>query len=171
MALTSAQRAGVNVPAAVFDIGRAWLGLVSDERRPGLYTYRPGCVSSPAMTAESMFVHRLLATDPADAHMRNASPYLLEHRPTLDRGESSSYWYYGTLEMLQVGSEDWERWNNDLKNVHLRTQRVDGVDAGSWDPSDKSSVEGGRVYQTAICTLTLEVDYRYLPLNLSEPKS
>ena len=32
---------------------------------------------------------------------------------------------------------------------------------GSWEPSDRWSVEGGRAYATAINALTMEVYYRY----------
>jgi hypothetical protein len=46
----------------------------------------------------------------------------------------------------------------------LTNQRQSGAAAGSWDPRDNWSKIGGRVYQTAICTLCLEVYYRYLPM-------
>ena len=38
--------------------------------------------------------------------------------------------------------------------------------AGSWDPSGPWGRYGGRLYSTAISTLTLEVYYRLLPLYL-----
>ena len=37
----------------------------------------------------------------------------------------------------------------------------DGCAHGSWDPIDRWGFEGGRVYATAINTLSLEVWYRY----------
>ena len=46
----------------------------------------------------------------------------------------------------------------------LAHQQVDGAAAGSWEPVDEWAEIGGRVYQTAICTLMLEVYYRYLPM-------
>jgi hypothetical protein len=43
-----------------------------------------------------------------------------------------------------------------------------GCAAGSWDPEkpmpDPHANVGGRIYSTALATLTLEVYYRYLPL-------
>jgi len=53
-----------------------------------------------------------------------------------------------------------------VKKELLAHQRPadDGRVGGSWDPLDRWSTTGGRVYQTAICTLTLEVYYRYLPM-------
>jgi hypothetical protein len=50
-------------------------------------------------------------------------------------------------------------------------QRDEGAATGSWDPLDRWSLTGGRVYQTAICTLSLEVYYRYLPMYESAPRT
>ena len=44
-----------------------------------------------------------------------------------------------------------------------------GKAAGSWEPTGEWAPVAGRVYQTALCTLMLEVYYRYLPLYLREP--
>ena len=32
------------------------------------------------------------------------------------------YWYYGTLAMFQMGGENWERWNKNLKTVVIDHQ-------------------------------------------------
>ena len=40
----------------------------------------------------------------------------------------------------------------------------EGPQAGSWDTNDLWGGHGGRVYTTALATLTLEVYYRFLPL-------
>ena len=45
-----------------------------------------------------------------------------------------------------------------------KTQRNDGDLAGSWDPDRRWGAHGGRVFATALCTLCLEVYYRYLPM-------
>jgi hypothetical protein len=82
------------------------------------------------------------------------------------------YWYYGTLGMFQTGGDQWKKWNEDLKKALLPNQRKGGpmdksvqdVD-GSWDPVTAFDCSGGRVYSTAMATLSLEVYYRYLPLN------
>ena len=36
--------------------------------------------------------------------------------------------------------------------------------AGSWDVTDPHGNAGGRIYQTALSLLTLEVYYRHLPI-------
>ncbi|MDQ7780995.1 MAG: hypothetical protein RDV41_14970, partial [Planctomycetota bacterium] len=40
-------------------------------------------------------------------------------------------------------------------------KKADKCAEGSWDADDRWGYEGGRVYGTAINTLTLEVYYRY----------
>jgi hypothetical protein len=49
-----------------------------------------------------------------------------------------------------------------MKRALVANQRREaGVDEhGSWDPVDPWSAEGGRVYSTAICCLSLESYYR-----------
>ncbi|MFN9037496.1 MAG: hypothetical protein ACK5YO_14440, partial [Planctomyces sp.] len=39
-----------------------------------------------------------------------------------------------------------------------------GPGAGSWDVTDPHGNGGGRIYQTALSVLTLEVYYRHLPM-------
>ena len=65
-----------------------------------------------------------------------------------------------------MGAGEWEqRWNEALQAELLARQRWDGSAAGSYDPDDLWGGYGGRVYSTALATLSLEVYYRYLPLH------
>ena len=59
--------------------------------------------------------------------------------------------------------------HEQVKDALLAGQRTTGMLEGSWDPDDQWARTGGRVYQTAICTLTLEVYYRYLPSFVRAP--
>ncbi len=74
------------------------------------------------------------------------------------------YWYYGTLCTFQQGGDLWKRWNEALKKALTDNQRKDGDDTGSWDPVGQFSPNWGRVGQTAIGCLCLEVYYRYQKL-------
>ena len=57
-------------------------------------------------------------------------------------------WYYFAQMFFQNGGEEWKYWNDTALPVILK-----GQDAkGSWNG----------VYNTALCTLMLEVYYRYL---------
>ena len=64
----------------------------------------------------------------------------------------------------------WGKWNQDMKRVLIKLQRSGGDADGSWDPNTQWGNRGGRVYSTAMATLTLEVYYRYLPMYGAAPK-
>ena len=66
--------------------------------------------------------------------------------------------------MFHAGGEDWEIWNEAMKQTLLPMQRSSGSEAGSWDPNGMWGGYGGRVYSTATAALSLEVYYRYLPV-------
>ena len=67
--------------------------------------------------------------------------------------------------MYQLQDDHWQRWNDALRAALLSRQvHQEGPLAGSWDTSDLWGSYGGRVYTTALATLTLEVYYRFLPL-------
>jgi hypothetical protein len=74
------------------------------------------------------------------------------------------YWYYGTLAMYQYGGPEWEQWNDSLRDLLVADQLDAGPHAGSWEPRGVWGRYGGRIYQTALSTLCLEVYYRFLPL-------
>jgi hypothetical protein len=74
------------------------------------------------------------------------------------------YWYYATLGMYQLQGTHWQRWNEAIRPALVSRQVKQGPQAGSWNTDDLWGGYGGRVYTTAMATLTLEVYYRFLPL-------
>ena len=67
-----------------------------------------------------------------------------------------------------MGGPYWEAWHERLHPMLLETQIQDGAFAGSWHPlspiPDRWGQHGGRIYVTAMNLLSLEVEYRHLPL-------
>jgi hypothetical protein len=164
MALASARKAGMDLPETALDHVRRWMDLVRHPIERGRYAYQPGRQYTDAMTAEGMFIRQLLGVSRDDADMRASARFLIENPPNWERDANTYYWYYATLAMFHYQGEAWERWNESLKNELVPRQITTGKAAGSWDPADQWADIGGRVYQTAICALCLEVYYRYLPL-------
>jgi hypothetical protein len=122
------------------------------------------------MTAEGLFVQQLLGRKRDEPIMLGSVAYISQHPPKWTSQANTYYWYYATLSLFQHQGSAWESWNAALKKQLLAHQQQDGAVAGSWDLTDKYSKVGGRVYQTAICTLCLEVYYRYLPMyGVQEP--
>lgn len=75
-------------------------------------------------------------------------------------------WYYNTQAFFQKGGKEWEAWNSQCREQILKNQRPDG----SYNPESgehagaTTSAAGGdaEIYRTCLCTLMLEVYYRYL---------
>ena len=84
------------------------------------------------------------------------------------------YWYYVTQTKFHSGGDIWNKWNKQfsvqlVKNQQIEKDAIDGpkgkkCDIGWWEPPQ--GIKGhsdGPVMDTCLCTLQLEVYYRYLP--------
>ncbi|MFM7318993.1 MAG: hypothetical protein ACKO5E_18765 [bacterium] len=170
LALRSGRSLGMNVPQNSINGIKAWLDAVSEGKNGGLAKYQPWKESTPTMTAEAWLCRFFLNLDPGVKRSREAADHLLTHGPDRDP-YNLYYWYYGTLAMYQQGGPDWEKWNGLVRDRIVKKQKTDGHKSGSWDPDDSQwGTYGGRIYCTALATLTLEVYYRFLRL-YEEPKS
>ena len=72
--------------------------------------------------------------------------------------------YYATQVLHHVGGPEWAAWNRKLRDYLVQTQSETGHEAGSWYFQEKHGDAGGRLYNTAVAVMILEVYYRYLPL-------
>jgi hypothetical protein len=95
-------------------------------------------------------------------------------KPALD-----TYLYFPATQVVRhFGGDEWKTWNEGPKKGDgtrsggMRDYLIDlqitkeGEDKGSWDPDQHILGKScGRLGTTAMCLLTLEVYYRYLPLN------
>jgi hypothetical protein len=73
-------------------------------------------------------------------------------------------WYYYSQAFFQKGGDDWKFYNEQLLPQILNNQAADGSwkpERSNWNAGSAGNREGG-VYKTALCTLQLEVYYRYL---------
>ncbi len=171
MSLKSASIAGVAINPIVRQKMIDFLNSVRQGEHGGLFGYRRSVLVdgretepvTPVMTAEALFCQQMLGYPRDSATSREAVQYMLRNMPQLSQ-LNMYYWYYGTLAMYQYGGKPWEDWNNVVRDTLIQEQRRDGAYAGSWDPNGPWGKYGGRLYSTAISTLTLEVYYRLLPL-------
>ena len=163
MALKSSEIAGMEVPADTQAGMVKFLRRISVGDRRGLASYRFGEAPKASMTAEALFSRQMLGMKRDNPSSLEAVDYLMRHPPRQTE-QDLYYWYYGTLAMYQYGGEPWRKWNDQLRDTLVATQRKQGHAAGSWDPRDNWSLHGGRLYSTALSTLCLEVYYRFLPL-------
>jgi len=78
------------------------------------------------------------------------------------------YNYYGTQVMHHWGGNMWENWNYVLREHLIETQARDGHESGSWYFDGGHGDAGGRLYNTCLAVMTLEVYYRHLPIYRAE---
>ena len=159
----SAQEVGIPIPSDIRSGIERWLDRVAVGRAGGLAVYRPEERETPTMTAEAWTCRQMLGLGGPGPTSDEASAYLLVNGP--DRGPFNLYyWYYATLAMYQRGGSAWTRWNAQARDQLVRRQVSGGHASGSWESDDdrQYGARGGRIYSTAIATLTLEVYYRYL---------
>jgi hypothetical protein len=165
MALHSVSRLGVAIPKSTREGAFKWLGRVTRSRKGMLSGYR-NADPSPAMTAQAVFSRVLLAQPVDEQQTEEFAGYLLKHPP--GRGRTDLYYlYYGSLAMMQFGGRAWEKWNTLTRERLVKLQQRGGELAGSWPTDTRWALHGGRIYTTAMATLTLEVYYRYLPIYTS----
>ncbi|MFI4876734.1 MAG: hypothetical protein ACIALR_15395, partial [Blastopirellula sp. JB062] len=75
------------------------------------------------------------------------------------------YNYYATQVLRHYGGEKWEAWNVKQRDFLIKSQVKEGQpEAGSWHFSGSHTDKGGRLYNTSLSLLTLEVYYRHLPI-------
>ena len=136
-------------------------------RAPGEHSVRFPPEKGECMTAVGMLCRVFLGVDADDRALQSGASLVLERPPVWNETDGSIdhyYWYYGSYALYQVGEAAWKKWSEQLTNAVVRTQRSDGNFNGSWDPAGVWGDDGGRVYSTAILTLTLESYYRYSAL-------
>lgn len=170
MALKSGQLLGLPIPESAWQGARRYLRTVSSGMHGGLAAYRPGQRPSFAMTAEALLCRQLLGLSADSATASEAADHLLRELPGQSEPANLYYWYYGTMALYQLQGPQWPEWNAALQQTLLARQCSEGPDAGSWDTNTLWGGYGGRVYTTAIATLSLKVYYRYLPLLGREPQ-
>jgi hypothetical protein len=178
MVLKSAEISGLSLPPSGYTGARAWFDetTTADYGRVGYTAANTGKVFIPGMNEH--FDHnealtaigvmsRIFMDKQKDARQANGADLLLRNKPAWQgNAVDFYYWYYASLALFQFDGPSgakWKSWNEPMKKALVDHQNVksSGCRSGSWEPVDRWSCEGGRVYATAINALTLEVYYRY----------
>jgi hypothetical protein len=179
MALKSAELAGLSFPNSAYEGARKWLDEVTEENthRVGYTAKNTGKVYDAGknerfthhetLTAAGMVARIFMDKNGSDPRLSGGVQLLVKDTPRADANEIDyAYWYFGSMALFQYDGPtgtSWKRWNEKMKDVVLKGQRAakEGEKSGSWEPVDRWSHAGGRVYATAMNALTLEVYYRY----------
>ncbi len=159
MALKSCQMAGLEPPAKTLNKAEEFLESLSESN--GTYYGYQDSQTKPTPTAVGL-LSRMYLGWPRDADQLETGPeYLAGFAPS----DHDVYFnYYATQVLFHVRHDRWPDWNLRIRDYLIRTQAIRGHENGSWFFEDPHGSVGGRLYTTAMCIMTLEVYYRYLPL-------
>lgn len=163
MALKSAASSDLDVdPTTVIRVDEF---LNSQQSEKGSkYGYRSN-KPRPSTTAIGLLMRLFRGWPKTDPRIARGALYLFEQKPS---AFDVYFNYYTTQVLYQIQSPFWQVWNTRLRDYLVETQSKDGHEAGSWYFDDAnpppSNAIGGRLYCTAMATMTLEVYYRYMPI-------
>ncbi|MEK6233530.1 MAG: hypothetical protein N2C14_02370 [Planctomycetales bacterium] len=164
MALKSARLAYLHVPSQCFPLAGAFLDGTQNEYG-ARYDYQPKggdkTPSDKATTAIGLLCRMYLGWE----KNRPALGAGLGHVSNWGPAANNMYYnYYATLAMHHWGGRRWRKWNLVMRDHLIGRQLTRGPEAGSWHFAGGHGEEGGRLYNTAMAVMTLEVYYRYLPI-------
>lgn len=179
IALKSAKVAGLHVDHGAIDAVNSYLDSVeykvqTDERKyegASIYwhTRKQQTTeghSGQRVTAGAMVARQFLGRKGED--LAASAAYLVKTggAPVWEKDGANvdlCCWWLTTLSLYQQDGQIWRDWFVPMKKALIEHQRHNGDDAGSWDPAG-AGTEWGRVGQTALACLALEVYYRYQQL-------
>ena len=78
--------------------------------------------------------------------------------------DNNYYNYYATQVLRHYEGEMWTNWNAKMRDQLITTQAKTGHEKGSWYTGGPHAEKGGRLYDTSLSTMILEVYYRHLPI-------
>lgn len=173
MALKSAKVSGLKVPAAAFDGAIKFLESV-EIKNADAGGYGASRFKYMANQEHAQSAHRLTAIGTLARQflgwkkdeLQGNVDWFVNKGGVPSHGANGEnvdlyYWYYGTLCVFQQGGEVWNKWNAGMVKALTENQCKQGDANGSWNPTGEFSTEWGRVGQTALSALCLEVYYRY----------
>lgn len=125
------------------------------------YGYEPGDGPRDSMTAVGLLCRIYLGWKRENPALKAG----VEHLSRVGPQPGKIYYnYYATQVLHHWGGDLWNQWNLKMRDELVSTQVKSGPGAGSWDFRDDHGSQAGRLYQTTLSLLTLEVYYRHLPI-------
>ncbi|MCA9084125.1 MAG: terpene cyclase/mutase family protein [Planctomycetaceae bacterium] len=162
MALTAAKKAGLDVPDVVFQRVHTYLDSVQVDGE-GRYGYElQKKTYKGSVTAMALLCRMYLGWGREGGDLQ-AGVALLDKAGPYDNLYTT---YFATQVMKNWGGDEWQRWNERVRDDLIACQETEGPAKGSWKPRTGAihAKQGGRLLTTVLATLTLEVYYRYQPL-------
>ena len=160
--IASAQQAGIPIPPNVVAGIRKFL-LATSKDNGAAFAYKPGQGPKDSMTAVGLMSSILTGADRKAKGIQTGVENLSKKGPDLN---NMYYTYYATQVLFGWGDEPgngkkyWTDWNRRLRDPLVARQSKAGHEQGSWPGAS----QGGRLMETCLSIMTLEIYYRKLPM-------
>ena len=174
-ALKACSHAGIKFRGMSGTINRGLEYLVKCQDDSGGFGYTgkgpSGNLDYHTLTGVGMLCHQMWGKG-GRSQVSKAADYVLEKTKFEYNGRFCDLYghYYESQAMMQRGGEEWNKYNKLFRDELLTNQEQDGSwkTPGGGKPIRATAArfadnnEDGRLYRTALCTLMLEVYYRFL---------
>lgn len=157
-ALVWGKAMGFKDVAPALENGFQWLARISDEQgRPGYRTKNDFPYGAETLSAMAAFCYTyggakyLPEPEKYQCLLRNIPQQAL---PIKDMNYYHLY-FISYLEYPEIS-----KWHEDMNKMLVRNQSNTNTLCGSWEANDQWGQVGGRIYSTALATLTLEANNR-----------
>lgn len=119
----------------------------------------------PATTAIGLLCRMYMGWKKENEALRRGVQWLSNQGPSMGNGANMYYNYYGTQVCRQYGDEVWDKWNSKMRDFLVNSQSKEMPAQGSWYFAGGHGAEaGGRLYNTSLAAMILEVYYRHMPI-------
>ena len=159
MALRSGELAGLSIPETTLVRTSSFFDHCSS--RGGAEFGYQGREPHPTCTAVGLLCRMYEGWRRDDERLQRGAKMLVSLGPSRD---DMYFNYYATQVLHHLHHEQWSDWNNTLRDHLTQSQASDGHELGSWYFADPHTTAGGRLCDTALATMILEVYYRHQPL-------
>lgn len=159
MALKSGYMAGLRVPNDTISKATRFLDSVQTDSGAKYGYTDPG--AGPSTTSVGLLARMYLGWKHDNPALQRGAEWLSGIGPS----KTDNYYnYYATQVMRQYDGPLWKKWNAVMRDQMVNSQAQQGHEKGSWYHGGPWSPRGGRLYDTALSTMVLEVYYRHMPI-------
>ncbi len=163
MAIKTGDAAQVRANPVTMRLADKFLDTVQ-ANRGSFYGYTsPG--QGPSTTAIGLLCRMYMGWKKDNEALRRGVQWLSNQGPSVGNGANMYYNYYGSQVCRQYGDKVWDKWNSKMRDFLVASQSKQGPSQGSWFFAGGHGAEaGGRLYNTSLATMILEVYYRHMPI-------
>lgn len=159
MALKSGQLGRMRIPSPTFTMSSQFLDSVQANGGANYGYQRPEI--NPTNTAIGLLSRMYLGWNRERPALQRGVDYLADLGPSAN---NMYYNYYATQVLHHYDGPQWQPWNEMLRDHLIQTQAREGHESGSWYFEESHTKAAGRLYNTAMAIMILEVYYRHMPL-------